>query len=215
MDYFPPDAIWEVYGGTEGAMTMIGPAEWRRKPGSVGRPFPPGAEVVIMDEAGERLAPGETGLVYARAMMKFRYKGAGELDKDTWSGDYFTLGDMGYLDEDGYLFLTDRKKDMVISGGANIYPAEVEAVLFNHPAVGDAAVIGVPDAEFGESVKAVIEPRGEVTEAEIIAFCRSHLAHYKCPTSVDFVGELPRDPSGKIRKRDLREPYWQGAGRTI
>ena len=215
MDYFPPQAIWEVYGGTEGAMTMIGPDEWRKKPGSVGRPFPPGAEVVIMDEAGKRLAPGETGLIYARAVMKFRYKGASELDSDTWSGDYFTLGDMGYLDEDGYLFLTDRKKDMVISGGANIYPAEVEAVLFNHPAIGDAAVIGVPNAEFGESVKAIIEPRAPVTEAEIIAFCREHLAHYKCPASVDFVQTLPRDPSGKIRKRDLREPYWQGAGRTI
>lgn len=215
MDYFPEGTIWEVYGGTEGAMTMISPAEWRNKPGSVGRAFPPGAEVVIMDEAGKRLAAGETGLVYARALMKFRYKGAGELDKDTWAGDYFTLGDMGYLDGDGYLFLTDRKKDMIISGGANIYPAEVEAVLFNHPAVGDAAVIGVPDAEFGESVKAIVEPRAEVTEAEIIAFCREHLAHYKCPGSVDFVGTLPRDPSGKIRKRDLREPYWQLAGRTI
>lgn len=215
MDYFPPDAIWEVYGGTEGAMTMISPAEWRARPGSVGRAFPPGSQIVIMDEAGNLLPAGETGLVYARAVLKFRYKGASELDKDTWSGDYFTLGDMGYLDEEGYLFLTDRKKDMVISGGANIYPAEVEAVLFNHPAVGDVAVIGVPDAEFGESVKAIVEPRAQVTEAEIIAFCRSHLAHYKCPRSVDFVAELPRDPSGKIRKRELREPYWQAAGRTI
>jgi long-chain acyl-CoA synthetase len=215
MDYFPEGSVWEVYGGTEGAMSMISPAEWRAKPGSVGRAFPPGAELKIIDEAGTVLPPGETGLVYSRAVMKFRYKGASELDKDTWAGDYFTLGDMGYLDEDGYLFLTDRKKDMVISGGANIYPAEVESVLFNHPAVGDAAVIGVPDEQWGERVKAVIEPRAEVTEAEIIAFCREHLAHYKCPTSVDFVAKLPRDPSGKIRKRDLREPYWQAAGRAI
>ncbi len=215
MDYFPEGTIWEVYGGTEGAMSMISPAEWRRKPGSVGKAFPPGAELKIMDEAGNVLPPGETGLVYSRAVMKFRYKGASELDKDTWAGDYFTLGDMGHLDEDGYLFLTDRKKDMVISGGANIYPAEVEAVLFNHPAVGDAAVIGVPNAEFGESVKAIVEPRAEVSEAEIIAFCREHLAHFKCPASVDFVQTLPRDPSGKIRKRELREPYWQAAGRTI
>ena len=215
MDYFPEHSVWEVYGGTEGAMSMISPAEWRAKPGSVGRAFPPGAELKIMDEAGTVLPPGETGLVYSRAVMKFRYKGAAELDKDTWAGDYFTLGDMGYLDEDGYLFLTDRKKDMVISGGANIYPAEVEAVLFNHPAVGDAAVIGVPDEQWGERVKAVIEPRAKVTEGEIIAFCREHLAHYKCPSSVDFVEKLPRDPSGKIRKRELREPYWQAAGRAI
>ena len=194
---------------------MISPAEWRAKPGSVGKAFPPGAQLKIMDEAGNELPTGETGLVYSRAVMKFRYKGAAELDKDTWAGDYFTLGDMGYLDEDDYLFLTDRKKDMVISGGANIYPAEVEAVLFNHPAVGDAAVIGVPDDQWGERVKAVIEPRAEVTEAQIIAFCRDHLAHYKCPTSVDFVDKLPRDPSGKIRKRELREPYWQAAGRAI
>ena len=215
MDYFPEGTIWEVYGGTEGAMSMISPAEARAKPGSVGCAFPPGTELKIMDEAGNELPPGETGLVYSRSLMKFKYKGAQELDKDTWQGDYFTLGDMGHLDADGYLFLTDRKKDMVISGGANIYPAEVEAVLFNHPAVGDAAVIGVPNAEFGESVKAIVEKRAETSEADIIAFCREHLAHYKCPASVDFVDKLPRDPSGKIRKRDLREPYWQDAGRAI
>lgn len=215
MDYFPEGSIWEVYGGTEGAMSMISPKEARLKPGSVGKAFPPGTELKVMDEEGNELPPGEVGLVFSRSLMKFKYKGAETLDQDTWRGDYFTLGDMGYLDEDGYLFLTDRKKDMVISGGANIYPAEVEAVLFNHPAVGDAAVIGVPNAEFGESVKAIVEPRAEVTEAEIIAFCRENLAHYKCPASVDFVEKLPRDPSGKIRKRELREPYWQGAGRSI
>jgi long-chain acyl-CoA synthetase len=196
-------------------MTMISPDEWRAKPGSVGRAFPPGSEVCIMNEAGERLPPGEIGLVYARAVMKFRYRDACGLDDETWRGDYFTLGDMGYLDEDGYLFLTDRRKDMVISGGANVYPAEVEAVLFNHPAVGDAAVIGVPDAQWGERVKAIVEPRAAVTEDEIIAFCRENLAHYKCPVSVDFVAALPRDPNGKIRKRELREAYWQDAGRAI
>jgi long-chain acyl-CoA synthetase len=215
MDYFPEGSIWEVYGGTEGAMSMISPTEARLKPGSVGRAFPPGTELKIMDEQGNDLPPGETGLVYSRSLMKFVYKGAKELDKDTWKGDFFTLGDMGYLDADHYLFLTDRKKDMVISGGANIYPAEVEAVLFNHPAVGDAAVIGVPNQEFGESVKAIVERRADASEAELIAFCREHLAHYKCPASVTFVDKLPRDPSGKIRKRDLREPYWQGAGRSI
>jgi acyl-CoA synthetase (AMP-forming)/AMP-acid ligase II len=125
------------------------------------------------------------------------------------------LGDVGYLDEDGYLFITDRLKDMIISGGANIYPAEVEAVLFNHPAVGDATVIGVPDPQWGEKVKAIVEARAQTNEADIIAFCRENLAHYKCPTSVEFVDRLPRDPNGKVRKRDLREAYWAGAGRTV
>jgi len=215
LDYFPEGSVWEVYGGTEGAMSMISPEEWRKKPGSVGRAFPPGTELKIMDEAGNELPPGEVGLVYSRTPMKFRYKDASQLDDETWRGDFFTLGDMGYLDEDGYLFLTDRKKDMIISGGTNIYPAEVENTLFNHPAVGDAAVIGVPDDHWGERVKAIVEPRAEVTEEEIIAFCRDHLAHYKCPTSVDLVDKLPRDPNGKIRKRELREKYWQGSGRAI
>jgi long-chain acyl-CoA synthetase len=122
---------------------------------------------------------------------------------------------MGYLDEDGYLFITDRMKDMIITGGANVYPAEIEAILFNHPAVADAAVIGVPDPQWGEAVKAIIEPRAETTAKEIIAFCRDHLAHYKCPTSVDFVERLPRDPNGKVRKREIREPYWANAGRAV
>ena len=215
IDLLPPDTVWEIYGGTEGAMTMISPQEWRAKPGSVGRPFTPGGEIRIMDRAGNLLPAGEVGLIYAKAMFSFRYRGAGQLDDETWRGDYFTLGDVGYLDADGYLFITDRIKDMIISGGANIYPAEVEAVLFNHPAVGDAAVIGVPDAEFGESVKAIIEPRAETTEADIIAFCRANLTHYKCPKSVDLIDRLPRDPSGKVRKRDLRQPYWAQADRAI
>jgi long-chain acyl-CoA synthetase len=215
LDYFPEGSIWEVYGGTEGAMSMISPAEWRAKPGSVGRAFPEGTELRIMDDDGNILPTGEVGLVYSRTLMKFSYKDSSQLDDETWRGDFFTLGDMGYLDEDDYLFLTDRKKDMIISGGANIYPAEVESVLFNHPAVGDAAVIGVPDDHWGERVKAIVEPRAEVTGEDIIAFCREHLAHYKCPTSVDLVDKLPRDPSGKIRKRDLREKYWQGSGRAI
>lgn len=215
LDYFPQGSVWEVYGGTEGAMSMISPEEWLAKPGSVGRAFPQGTELKVMDEEGNELPPGEVGLVYSRTFMKFSYKDASQLDDETWRGDYFTLGDMGYLDEDGYLFLTDRKKDMIISGGANIYPAEVESVLFNHPAVGDAAVIGVPDDHWGERVKAIVEPRADVTGDEIIAFCRDHLAHYKCPTSVDLVDKLPRDPNGKIRKRELREQYWQGAGRAI
>ena len=124
-------------------------------------------------------------------------------------------GDIGSLDADGYLHITDRKNLVIIRGGANVYPAEVERVLFQHPAVADAAVIGVPDAHWGESVKAIVEPRGEASEEEIIAFCREHLAHYKCPTSVEFVREFPRDPNGKVRKRELRERYWADAGRAV
>lgn len=215
MKLLPPNTLWEVYGGTEGAMTMISPQEWAKKPGSVGKAFPPGTELKILDNDGNALPAGSPGLVYAQPMMRFKYRGAKELDQQTWRGNLFTLGDVGYLDEDGYLFLTDRQKDMIISGGANIYPAEVEAILFNHPAVGDATVIGVPDAHWGEKVKAIVELRADASEADIITFCRSHLAHYKCPTSVDFVAKLPRDPNGKVRKRELREPYWAEAGRAI
>jgi long-chain acyl-CoA synthetase len=215
MKLLPPGVLWEIYGGTEGSMTMISPAEALAKPGSVGKAFPPGSTLKIMNEAGDELPMGEAGLVYGTPLMRFRYRGAKVLDDQTWRGDLYTLGDVGYLDEDGYLFLTDRLKDMIISGGANIYPAEVEAALFNHPAVGDAAVIGVPDEHWGEKVKAIVELRAEASEQDIIDFCREHLAHYKCPSSVDFVERLPRDPNGKVRKRELREPYWADAGRAI
>jgi long-chain acyl-CoA synthetase len=215
MDLFPPDTVWEVYGGTEGAMTMISPQEWRRKPGSVGRAFPPGSELHILDENGNEVPAGATGLVYSQPIMPFHYRGAPDLDAQTWRGELFTLGDVGYLDDDGYLFITDRVKDMIITGGANVYPAEVEAVLFNHPAVGDAAVIGVPDPEWGEAVLAIVEPRTDVTADEIIEHCRNHLAHYKCPKSVELVDHLPRDPNGKVRKRELRQPFWAHTGRAV
>lgn len=215
MKLLPPGVVWEVYGGTEGAMTVCSPAEALAKPGSVGKAFPPGTEVKILDPEGNPLPPGVPGLIYGTPIMSFRYRGARELDDQTWRGRLYTIGDVGYLDEDGYLFITDRLKDMIISGGANIYPAEVEAILLNHPAVADTAVIGVPDAHWGEKVKAIVELRGEASEADIIGFCREHLAHYKCPTSVDFVDRLPRDPNGKLRKREIREPYWAEAGRAV
>jgi long-chain acyl-CoA synthetase len=215
IDMFPPNTVWENYGGTEGVISMISPREWLEKPGSVGRAFLPGTELKIMDSEGNQQPVGTPGLIYAQPTIKFSYRGSKELNDQTWRDGLFTLGDVGYLDEDGYLFITDRLKDMIISGGANIYPAEVEAVLFNHPAVGDVAVIGIPDSHWGEKVRAIVETRGETSEAEIIAFCRENLAHYKCPTSVDFVEKLPRDPSGKVRKRDLREAYWADAGRAV
>jgi long-chain acyl-CoA synthetase len=135
-------------------------------------------------------------------------------------GDFFTVGDLGHLDEDGYLFLRDRKIDMIISGGVNIYPAEIEAALLTHPAVADAAAFGVPHADRGEEVKAVVEPAdghppGDALAAEILTHCARHLAPYKRPRSVDFVASMPRDPNGKLYKRRLREPYWEGHERAI
>jgi long-chain acyl-CoA synthetase len=157
--------------------------------------------------------------VWTRSVQNFKgYWGRDEetartLDADGW----LRTGDAGFLDEEGYLFLTDRVKDMIITGGENVYPAEVENVLSDHPAVADVAVIGVPDARWGETVTAIVVRRPGTTAgaADIIAFARERLAHFKCPTSVDFVDVLPRNPSGKILKRELREPYWQGRARRI
>jgi long-chain acyl-CoA synthetase len=216
IDLFPPDTVWEYYGMTEGLATMISPNEWLAKPGSVGKAAP-NLDVHILDDDGRELPPGEVGLVYVTPMagVKFAYAGAPEKTREIWRGDLYTVGDMGYLDDDGYLFLTDRKQDLIISGGANVYPAEVESVLYAHPAVGDCAVIGVPDPEWGERVKAIVEPRADVTADELIAFCRANLSHDKCPKEIAFVEELPRDPNGKVRKRELRDRYWAAAGRKI
>lgn len=216
IELFPPDTIWEYYGMTEGLATIIPPAEWLAKPGSVGRAAP-GIEMTILDEDGRELPPGEVGLVYVSPMggVRFEYGGAPDKTAQAWRGDRYTVGDMGYLDDDGYLFLTDRKVDLIISGGANIYPAEVEAVLYRHPAVGDCAVIGIPDDEWGEAVLAVVEPRAPASPDDLIEFCRANLAHYKCPRRVELVEKLPRDESGKVRKRELRDPYWAGRERKI
>jgi long-chain acyl-CoA synthetase len=216
MEVFPPQTVWEYYGMTEGLATMISPKDWLERPGSVGRAAP-NLEVHVLDAEGRELPPGEVGLVYVTPMggVRFSYAGAPEKSEQMWQGELYTVGDMGYLDEDGYLFLTDRQQDLIISGGANIYPAEVEAVLFCHPAVADCAVIGIPDPEWGEQVKAIVEPRAEVTAEELIEFCRANLAHDKCPRSVDFVEKLPRDDSGKLGKRELREPYWAATSRNI
>lgn len=212
MNVFPPGVVWEYYGMTEGFATIISPDEWLRKPGSVGRPMP-GVELKILAEDGTEMPRNETGLVYLSSPRgRFTYAGAPEKTAEAWHGELFTVGDMGYLDDDGYLFLTDRKQDLIITGGANVYPAEVESVLHAHPAVADAAVIGVPDDEWGESVRAIVETRGSVTADELIAFCRDRLANYKCPRAIELVDALPRDENGKVRKRELREPYW--AGRT-
>ncbi|MFI5046619.1 MAG: AMP-binding protein [Acidimicrobiia bacterium] len=214
LELFPGDVVHEYYAATEGYATECPAADWTRKPGTVGRPAP-GITIRILDDDGNEVPAGEVGLVYIDNGSRFEYEGAPEQTADTWRGDEFSVGDMGYIDDEGYLFLTDRASHMIISGGANIYPAEVENVLFGHPDVADVSVIGVPDDEYGEQVKAVVETRREVSDTELLAFCRERLAGYKCPKSVDFVDELPRDPNGKIRKSTLRDPYWEGRATRI
>jgi fatty-acyl-CoA synthase len=213
IDWWGP-IVHEYYSGTEDiGSTFITADEWLAHPGSVGRPLD---ECHVVGEDGEDLPPGEPGVVYFAGGRPFEYHNDPEKTASiTNDKGWRTLGDIGYLDEDGYLYLTDRRAHMIISGGVNIYPQEAENVLASHPAVADVAVIGVPDAEMGEAVKAVVEPTdpaaaGPELEAQLLADCRAQLATYKCPRSIDFVDELPRDPNGKLYKRVLREQYWEG-----
>jgi long-chain acyl-CoA synthetase len=206
--------IHEYYAGTEDVgSTWILPEEWIEHPGSVGRPMEP-AHIVGPD--GAELPVGEEGVVYFEGGRPFEYhNNPGALDSMTNERGWRTLGDIGRLDADGYLYLTDRSADMIISGGVNIYPREAENALAGHPSVADVAVLGVPDAEMGESVKAVVElaagfSAGPALEKELIDYCQSQLATYKCPRTVDFVDALPRDPNGKLYKRLLKEKYWEG-----
>ena len=212
--------IYEFYGATEGGGTLARPEDWLAHPGTVGRPWQ-GADIRVLDDEGNEVPPGTVGTVYMKLMGgDFRYKGDADKTNANRHGDFFTVGDMGELDEDGFLYLRDRKIDMIISGGVNIYPAEVEAALLSHPAVGDAAVFGIPNEEWGEEVKAVVEPAAGYAAspelaAELQAHCAGLLARYKCPRSVDFTDAMPRDPNGKLYKRRLRDPYWEGSERGI
>jgi long-chain acyl-CoA synthetase len=208
MALFPPGVVFETYGGTETMGTVISAEEWLERPGSVGRPAV-GSTIKIFDDDGNELPPGETGLIYIGSDYGrgFRYSGPAELTESVYRGELATLGDVGYVDDAGYLYVVDRRKDMVITGGANVYPAEVESVLAEHPAVGEVAVIGVPDDEYGELVVAIVVPVADVTPDELITFAREHLVAYKCPRRVELVDELPRDPMGKIRKRDLKTTF--------
>ncbi|OBB18288.1 AMP-binding protein [Mycolicibacterium elephantis] len=213
--------IWETYGGTEGPATIAKPHRWLEKPGTVGRPIR-GVRVHIVDDEGNPLSPNAIGNVYIERLdgLSFEYRNDAELTASVHRGSAFTIGDVGYLDDDGYLFICDRAKDMIISGGVNIYPAEVEGVLLAHPAVGDVAVIGVPDPEWGEQVKAVVELVHEAEPSagladELIAYCRARLAGFKCPRSVDFEPRLPRNEAGKLIKRVVRDAYWAEAGRRV
>ncbi len=211
--------IHEFYGSTEsGAVTVVDSHEWLARPGTVGQAIH-GGEVRIYDDAGTRLGPGEVGEVYTRLefLPEFTYHQLPEKRAEIDRAGFITSGDVGYLDEAGYLFLCDRKRDMVISGGVNIYPAEIEAVLITCPGVKDCAVFGIPDAEFGEQLMAVIEPQPGMSPAitEVRAFLGQHLAGYKVPRHIEFGCDLPREDSGKIFKRRLRDPFWEKAGRAI
>lgn len=201
--------IHELYGGSEGGATKIGPEEWLRKPGSVGKPWP-GVEVRVLDSDGNRLPPGEPGLVYITPMSGgFEYRNDPEKTAAAWRDDAFTIGEIGYLDDDGYLFITDRASDMVLWGGVNIAPREVEEVLYAHPDVVDCAVFGVPDERSGERLKAMVEARGDLSADALAAFVRERLADYKVPKEWELVDELPRDSAGKVRKRLLRDAHWK------
>jgi acyl-CoA synthetase (AMP-forming)/AMP-acid ligase II len=215
MGWWGP-VLHEYYAGTEGnGFCYASPQDWLAHKGTVGKPL--GCEVHIVDDDGFEVAVGEEGAIYfGESAQEFEYhndpeKTAAARMANGWS----TLGDIGKLDEDGFLFLTDRKSNMIISGGVNIYPQETENVLTIHPKVHDVAVFGVPNADFGEEVKAVVQPMdtsdaGEALERELIAYCREHLADVKCPRSIDFRDELPRHPTGKLYKRLLKDEYWKG-----
>ena len=216
LDWWGP-IVHEYYNGTEDVgMAYAGPEEWLAHPGTVGRPI--GSAVHICAEDGRECAVGEDGLIYfeRRRGQPFRYHGDEAKTRDSRHPDdpsWATLGDIGHVDADGYLYLTDRKSFMIISGGVNIYPREIEDVLISHPAVADVGVIGVPNADFGEEVKAIVEPAAGCTAGpelaeELLDHARAHLAGPKRPRSVDFVATLPRLPTGKLAKHELRKPYW-------
>ncbi|MDE3205563.1 MAG: AMP-binding protein [Acidobacteriota bacterium] len=208
MADFPPDSMWEVYGSTElGVDTVLRPEDHLRKPGSCGQPAP-GIEIKLFDEDGNEVTePLQTGELYVRSALVFsEYYKAEEKYRAATRGDFHTVGDIAYFDEDGYYYIADRKNDMIISGGMNVYPAEIEAVLDSAPDLFEVAVAGVPDEQWGETVHAWVVPaRPGVTEQDVLAYAREHLAGYKVPRGITFVPELPKTGSGKVLKRQLRE----------
>ena len=217
--------IHEYYAGTEGnGFVYCNSDQWLAHPGTVGVAIQ--GTLHILDDEGNEVPQGESGTVYFEGGADFKYHNDEEKTKasrDPKGRGWSTLGDVGYLDADNFLYLTDRKAFMIISGGVNIYPQESENVLVNHPKVVDVAVFGVPNEDFGEEVKAVVQPvtmptsddEAKALEKELIAYCRTQLADVKCPRSVDFRPELPRHPTGKLYKRLLKDEYWKAAGRSI
>eukprot|EP01036_Dinobryon_divergens_P052639 gene52639-70372_t len=211
--------INEYYGATEtGVVVWHGSEDALRKPGTVGRAVP-GATVRVVDDQGRDVAMGEVGEIYVRGphLADFTYNNDDAKRREVALGQLVTVGDIGYVDADGFLFLCDRKRDMIISGGVNIYPAEIEGVLIQMPGVRDCAVFGIPDEEFGEQICAYVEPvaGAGLNVTSVRAYLAEHLARYKVPRVVEFIAALPREDSGKIFKRKLRAPYWEKAGRSI
>ncbi|GIH89837.1 acyl-CoA synthetase [Planobispora siamensis] len=214
------DCVYEYYAATEGGGTIATPEAWKKHPGTVGTAWPI-SELLIVDDDLQPVPTGTPGTIYMKmAGVSFEYKGDKAKTEANRLKDHFTVGDIGYLDEEGFLYLCDRKADMIISGGANIYPAEIENELMVHPKVGDVAVFGIPDEEWGEQIKAVIEPAPGVEPSpelaeEILDSLKGRLSKMKWPKSVDFIEEMPREPNGKLLKRKLRAPYWEGHDRAI
>ena len=220
IDWLGP-VVYEYYAATEGGGGFfVEPEEWLTKPGTVGK-APPSADNRILDDAGNEVSQGDIGTIYFKApALRFEYFKDSEKTSSSYRGDYFTLGEMGYFDEDGYLFLTGRSAEIIISGGVNIYPQETDDVLLKHPAVADVCTIGVPSEEWGEEVKSVVLLKDEVQKSEAVAeelraFVRDALPAFKSPRTIDFVDELPRLPSGKIQRKLVRAPYWAGRDKQI
>jgi acyl-CoA synthetase (AMP-forming)/AMP-acid ligase II len=212
LDWWGP-ILHEYYAGSENnGFCYVGPEEWLAHPGTVGKAM--GGDVHILDDTGAEVPVGVDGQVWFDAGAVFEYHNDPEKTRAAFNDQgWSSLGDVGHVDEEGYLYLTDRVSHMIISGGVNIYPQEAENVLTGHPAVADVAVIGVPNDDFGEEVKAVVvaadpSTAGPDLARSLIEHCRANLAHYKCPVSVDFVDELLRLPRGKLLKRALRGRYW-------
>ena len=203
--------IWETYGGMEGAATIAKPHRWLEKPGTVGRAVR-GVRLFVLDDDGNELPAGEVGNIYMDNGVGFSYHDDPDQTESAFKGKRFSLGDIGYLDSDGYLFISDRAKDMIITGGTNVYPAEIEAALLEHPKVADAGVIGIPDPDWGETITAVVQlkpgvqPTDEL-QVELIAFCKERLASYKVPRRWEFRDDLPRTEAGKLYKRKIRDEY--------
>jgi fatty-acyl-CoA synthase/long-chain acyl-CoA synthetase len=218
---FPPDSLWEIYGSTElGVNCVLEPKDQLRKPGSCGKPAP-GVAIRLLDADGNEVTgagPGHSGELYVSSAAVFNeyYKQPASYRAAMRDG-FHTVGDVAYRDEEGYYYICDRKNDMIISGGMNIYPAEVEAALERHPGIFDVAVFGIPSERWGEQVHAtvVLAPGASLSEADVISYARRRLGRYKCPRSVSFTGELPRTGSGKLLKRELRAPYWAGHIRQV
>jgi len=218
VEQFGP-VLYEFYGSTElGINTILRPEDMLRKPGSCGRAAP-GIELAILDDESRPAPVGEPGELHVRRYpgMFDEYYRNPEATRQTQRGDWLSVGDVAWMDAEGFVYICDRKRDMIISGGVNIYPAEIEDALHRHAAIEDAAVFGVPDEEWGERVHAAIQlrPGARLTEAEVVAFCRHHLADYKLPREVSFHAEFPRDAAGKLVKRTLREPHWAGRATRV